>query len=235
MKNTFKNMLFGERLELLMKGTGLDVSKKGSSTQLARKMIEDGCLAFLVNSDLKKRIDSARSRIETHRRDVDSAENVEGKWLKAYCDYFKCSADYLFGYIDFPTHENTDIQKVTGLSKTAIDYLLAKSHSKYFTNVLDILLKPGYFDNALFHIDKYMAKVCEYEKLTKTRHERQKNIISECVENYGDLISYNYPYNDTLDSDIEKVETKMDVEELHIDKDFKYLIHEIADIAKQCT
>lgn len=125
MKIEFKNPLFGKRLEALMNDAGFDVNKKGASSQLAEKMLQEKCLEFLVNNDLKKRKDSARSRIDIHRS-LDSAENVEGKWLKAYCDYFKCSADYLFGYIDMPTHQQTDIEKVTGLSKAAINSLIGQ-------------------------------------------------------------------------------------------------------------
>lgn len=95
-------------------------------------MIEKNCLDFLVNDDLKKRTESARSRIDIHRS-TDSAESIEGKWLKAYCDYFKCSADYLFGYIDMPTYQETDIEKETGLSKDAINSLqsLKKLHELF--------------------------------------------------------------------------------------------------------
>lgn len=114
---------FGTRLETLMKQDGIDVSKKGANTILARKMIEKGNLSFLVNEDSKKRIETARTRIENHRK-TESAENTEGKWLKAYCDYFKCSADYLFGYIELPTHEKNNIKNHTGLSENAIDKLI---------------------------------------------------------------------------------------------------------------
>lgn len=122
MQNAFINLLFGKRLEYLMQCDGLDITRKGASAKLAKKMIEKNCLDFLVNEDSKKRHDSARGRIEAHRS-TDSVENVEGKWLKAYCDYFGCSADFLFGYIDMPTKEKTDINKLTGLSDAAIEAL----------------------------------------------------------------------------------------------------------------
>lgn len=122
MQNTFINPLFGKRLEYLMQCNDLDTTKKGASAKLAKKMIEKRCLNFLVNEDPKGKLDSARGRIEVHRS-TGSAENVEGKWLKAYCDYFGCSADYLFGYIDLPTKEKTDINRLTGLSGKAVDAL----------------------------------------------------------------------------------------------------------------
>ena len=134
MNNVFIKPLnsFGERLEALMEQDGINVSKKGSDTILARKMIENGSLSFLVNEDMKKRTETARTRIGIHRK-TESAENTEGKWLKAYCDYFKCSADYLLGYIDLPTHHETDIAKTIGLSPTAIRTLAGlKSLSNYF-------------------------------------------------------------------------------------------------------
>ena len=110
MSNGFKNT-FGQRLEYLMQASGIEITKKGANAELARNMLSKGCLPFYVNSDFKKSCESARSRIENHRK-TDFATSIEGKWLKAYCDYFKCSADYLFGYIDYPSHIETDIASV---------------------------------------------------------------------------------------------------------------------------
>lgn len=106
-----------------MQQKSIDISKKGANTILAKKMIENGSLSFLINEDMKKRTETARTRIENHRK-TESAENIEGKWLKAYCDYFKCSADYLFGFIATPTHVKTDVHDKTGLSAEAIEQLI---------------------------------------------------------------------------------------------------------------
>ena len=54
---------------------------------------------------------------------ISSSKSLATIYLADYCNFFKCSADYFFGYIDYPTKEETDIGKVTGLSKTAIETL----------------------------------------------------------------------------------------------------------------
>ena len=85
---------------------------------------------------------SARTQIGRHRNAI-SASSLEGKWLKAYCDYFNCSADYLFGYIDLPTHADTDIQKETGLSADSINFL--KAHKTIYPPVLNKLFHKANF------------------------------------------------------------------------------------------
>ena len=52
-------------------------------------------------------------------------DKVQGEYIVAYCKYFHCSADYLFGYTDIQS-DNPDIRnacKVTGLSEQAITKL----------------------------------------------------------------------------------------------------------------
>ena len=149
------------------------------------------------------------------------------------CKILECNVDYLLGNINCKTHDIQFIQQYTGLSEKAINYLHDKSRSKRYVNILNIFLNYGNFDNALFHIDRYMENVYLYQELTKIRRERRKKIISECIQNYGDLISYNYPYNDTLDKKIKDTEEKMNVEEFKIDQHFKFIIQQIERIAKE--
>ena len=44
--------------------------------------------------------------------------------MLAYCKFFHCSADYLLGLIEMPTHAETDIHAETGLSTEAIEQLI---------------------------------------------------------------------------------------------------------------
>lgn len=139
---------FGERLEYLMEISGINISVKGSNIDLARKMMKEGCLDFYVNSDSLKRLDSTRSQIEKHRK-VESAADISGKWLKAYCDYFKCSADFLFGYIDLPTHKTTDINKKTGLSKSVIENLEIMKTIDGISDTINQMFEAGLFNAAI--------------------------------------------------------------------------------------
>ena len=52
-----------------------------------------------------------------------STTNISAHTVKMLCDYFHCSADFVLGRINSPTHEKTDIHEVTGLSDQAIDTL----------------------------------------------------------------------------------------------------------------
>ena len=122
------NGTFGERLMLLMENDEngpIDTSKRGAAIELSRRMYNKKILEYSSDDyDIQgKNRDNARKLIFEHMK-LDSAENISGKWLKAYCDYFKCSADYLLGYIPLPTQKETDIQKETGLSKSAIKILI---------------------------------------------------------------------------------------------------------------
>lgn len=74
--------------------------------------------------------------------------------LVACCKFFECSADYLLGLIDLPTHEKTDFNKLTGLFDNCIDTLKeCNKHEAYdnsfagynrnITMVLNYLLYQG--------------------------------------------------------------------------------------------
>lgn len=127
MKIGLKNpdLTFGQRLEALMQEDGIAISKT-ASLALSKRLYEKGILKY-NNSDYDaqaKERDNARRQIDKHRG-IDSATRISGYWLKNYCDYFQCSADYLFGYISLPTHEKSNMQNQTGLSKESIDKLFA--------------------------------------------------------------------------------------------------------------
>ena len=57
---------------------------------------------------------------------ADDAKCLQGEFVNAYCKFFSCSADYLFGYTDIrtPNIEVRHICEITGLSETVINRLL---------------------------------------------------------------------------------------------------------------
>ena len=148
-----------------------------------------GLLNFLVNEDPKGRLDSARGRIEVHRS-TDSAENVEGKWLKAYCDYFGCSADFLFAYIDAPTKEETDITAEIGLDRHAISTL--KQLIQYDENLLKFinytLKDTRQFIDFLDNLSLYLQN----DYTTVLRYDKQDNAYIDCTQHMlcGDSIMF---------------------------------------------
>lgn len=226
--------LFKNRLWRLMEEQNILTTKK-----LAKKLYDGDYVSVKQKESFAdpsavygNAIGAVDKKIQDHLK-LDNTDKLQGEFAKAYCDFFKCSADYLFGYIEYPTHTTTDICKETGLSESAIKYLQEKSRSKHYTDILNILLRPGNFDNALYHISEYIEAASLYNGLRKIKDDKKQKIIDECLEKDGDLRSYNCPQDNSLDTMIKESEIKKDVEELRIDQNFKYIIQEIADIARK--
>ncbi len=154
--------------------------------------------------------------------------------IDIFCEMFDCDAAYLLcEYNDCKTYNNQFIHNETGLSEISINYLRDKARSKKYSNILGIFLKYGNFDNSLYHINNYMEAVRLYYGLIDIRKKRKEKVLLECIQNDGNLTSYNYPYNDFLDKKIKATEMEMNVAEFKIDQHFKFIIQEIKRIAKE--
>lgn len=226
--------LFKNRLWKLMEEKDIDTTKKLAKMLYDQKLVTvkqkysyDEPSKIYGNA-----IGAIDKKIQKHLN-ADTAKELQGEFVIAYCTFFGCSSDYLFGFIDCKTHDDQFIHDETGLSVISINYLRDKARSKKFSHILGIFLKYGNFDNALFHIEKYMKAVQLYEGLTDIRKKRNETVLLECIQKDGDLTSYNYPYNDSLDKKMKDTEMKMDIEEFKIDQHFKFIIQEINRIAKQ--
>ncbi|MDO4334163.1 MAG: hypothetical protein Q4C58_15975 [Eubacteriales bacterium] len=149
------------------------------------------------------------------------------------CNTFECDFDYFFTEMPCKTHGKQFIHEFTGLSENAIDYLHERSKSPQYLKVLNILLKPGNFDNAIPHIAKYMEVVKQFEGFNEIRKKRRDKMLLESMQEYGDLSHYNYPHGDSLETKIKDIEMQCDIEEFNIDKYFKYIIQEFEDLAKK--
>ena len=117
--------------------------------------------------------------IDIHLK-AKSAESIKGEWIKRYCDYFKCSADYLFGFISLPTHEETDIEKEIGLSRNAIKqlhHLTTYSHGKVNLIIIDYFLRSAKFYLALTEsINDYREKYECYEIGEEIRSKESQQV-----------------------------------------------------------
>ena len=131
MNKRFENLIlagFGERLGYLMQhdteehGGSIDPENRGASKELTKRLYKFKILEYNDSSENSK---SQQINItgRTVLKHLSSESTPETIWIKRYCEYFKCSADYLFGYIPLPTHENTDIESYTGLSNDSIECL----------------------------------------------------------------------------------------------------------------
>lgn len=125
---------FAERLEFLCTQKGIAYKdRKNLPRALAVAMVDSGIVSCVADRGYE--IENTRQKI---RGDLekDSARTVDH--LDLYCRYFGCSADFLMGYIDTPTHEEKALKDLTALSDTSCRALLEKD--SIITNALDLLL-----------------------------------------------------------------------------------------------
>lgn len=117
--------------------------------------VENDCHAITrLVADMEKKQDCNLSNAyKTIRSHVLDKSDIEITWLKNYCDFFHCSADYILGYISEPTHEITDINKSSGLSAAAISELLKADSDKKI--LFNRLVAGGYFDDLISKINTF--------------------------------------------------------------------------------
>jgi len=117
-----------ERLRNLYKLKGIRIDLRNWATNVAKEMYQSKIIEYSnregktfsqQNNDLARQL--KRHLTDDHKKPII----LETKWIIRYCKFFGCSADYLFGFIDNPTHEITDIRKQIGLSVDAITKLQA--------------------------------------------------------------------------------------------------------------
>ena len=154
--------LFKNRLWKLMEDNGIKTSLEMAKNLICHKCLNISNFDELDSSEKSKKYDSERKKIDVHLKS-DTAEHLQSSYLIAYCKFFNCSADYLLGFIDLPTHEFVDISKNTGLSPNAISTLkiLANYSTPNFRNnrleALNYMMKDtNLFFNFMSNISLYM-------------------------------------------------------------------------------
>lgn len=151
--------------------------------------------------------------------------------LTSICEEFGCSISFLFGEYNYRDYDNKFICEKTGLCENAIKKLIDQNSrpNHYFIDSLNILLLSQNFDNALSHIPQYMQAVKIVEIIGKQRRERQIEAVAHKDLETG---AYNCPYNENLEINYNKNQQDMILQEYTIDKNFKYVIQELNDCAK---
>ena len=71
-------------------------------------------------------------KIQKHLN-ANTAKELQGEFVIAYCTFFGCSSDYLFGIIDCKTHDRQFIHEYTGLSEIAISKL---QEAQIYNNII---------------------------------------------------------------------------------------------------
>lgn len=160
---------FAERLEFLCAQKGITYKdRKNLPRALAVAMVDSGIVPCVTDRGYE--IENTRQKI---RGDLekDSARTVDH--LDLYCRYFGCSADFLMGYIDTPTHEEKTLEDLTALSGTSCRALLEKE--KKIIRALDLLLPDP-------------QKVDAYDPSTDIDNDYDVEFVKYCL--FDDLSGY---------------------------------------------
>lgn len=188
---------FGNRLRYLIDISGIDTTKRGFTAVLSSKLFDNGIIKYTNQSndenEKAKQRDNVRKRIDEHLK-LESADNVSGIWLHRYCDYFKCSSDFLFGYIDLPTHNYTDIHKETGLSIDSLKNLCnftTYDQGRIRIAIIDYLIQNDYFSTNLMDlINSYYEKYNYFKASENIYIEEQKQIRKKAGNDLYKFIEY---------------------------------------------
>jgi len=178
--NTFGGKLYRLFLE---KGYDLEPQNSHALRSIEKDMLEKG----LITSDY-----DLRSQLSKDVKLSVPYPDISTSTLRMYCEFLGCSADFLLGFIDYPTHSLTDINKATGLAPESIktllfiekmncsellDYLLSKEDGLYFISLLnacsiyisDNIKDVSIFDfkeNKSIHVPKKSVLNVETDKTT---------------------------------------------------------------------
>lgn len=134
---------FGLRLMNLMKEAGYDTPKK-LATELYNKKLAS--VTPRKGGDIFRRegnaIESISKKINNHIKST-CATCLQGEFVKAYCEIFNVSADYLFGYTEIRSQDIAvrEICKKTSLSENSVIRLINANKSKVGMDRVEIWSK----------------------------------------------------------------------------------------------
>lgn len=168
LRNIFpiKNKDFGARLKSLMDYNYLDASSLATRICGFDYQPSIGDTSYTTFISTKR---SINKHLKIKGSLSDAGNNVTSRYISDYCQILGCEPDFLFGYIDSPTHAKTDINKEIGLSGKSIETLqkwkesLDKKERKKFlirnrpTDTLNLLLSEPFITEHLFKgIEDYL-------------------------------------------------------------------------------
>ena len=160
---------FVNRLAFLCSQKGIKYKDiKNLPLALARELVDSEIIPPIGTR--KDRIENARQKIT---RDIKNEFPIKAEFLDCYCRYFGCSADFLMGYIDTPTHEEKVLKDLTALSDTSCRALLEKK--KKIIRALDLLLPD-------------LQKVDAYDPSTDIDNDYDVEFVKYCL--FDDLSGY---------------------------------------------
>lgn len=133
--------VFAERLDRLI-NEKIKVKKGERREELASKLFH----TEPTTSGKEKIVCYSKSEIDKWCS-IRSTEFPTPEALIQLSEFLGCSIDYLYGKEDCPTHENTDIHNLTGLSDNAINALI--KYKSDFEKPLPDRINKSYIENRL--------------------------------------------------------------------------------------
>lgn len=113
--------IFYNRLWKLM-----EERKLSTARALAQALFAEGIVPVDSTSEDKISIIGSMTRRIQEHLNLEDTDKLQGRYVKAYCDFFGCSADYLFG-LSSTKSGNPDVIKfceATGLSEKSVRRLI---------------------------------------------------------------------------------------------------------------
>ena len=113
--------IFYNRLWKLMEDRNLSTARELAQALYAEEIVP----VDSASEDEISIIGSMTRRIQEHLN-LEGTDKLQGRYVKAYCDFFGCSADYLFGLSSIKS-ENPDVIRfceATGLSEKSVRRLI---------------------------------------------------------------------------------------------------------------
>lgn len=161
--------LFKNRLWKLMEKKGIfsanELARQLCQSDLVKVKVKDAELFLDKNELMKRRVYSTTNKIQAHLN-LDDTAKLQGEFVVAYCTFFGCSADYLFGNIECTTKEKQICQDLTGLSEDAIE-ILEEDKNLFFPYVLTAINFLLEKDNFIDDKRKLLKLILQYVLLSQ--------------------------------------------------------------------
>lgn len=173
--------LFGQKLLGLMMEKNCDTPKALAKKLLEAKLVSVNTRGKDVFKNKDNAIGSIEKKIRIHLHAAD-ATCLQGEFVNAYCKYFGCSADFLFGYTDIrtPDIEIRKICEVTGLSEGVISRLMkdaADPESNYICEAWSQVLQSD-----LYHGIVQNWQMAGEQALLAAQKEVERNKLKKELE-----------------------------------------------------
>ncbi len=199
MKMKLDESKFKNRLRTLMYSRNLN-----SAADLAKALYDKGIItvseSFDDNSETKAKSSMAR-RIQDHLK-WDDADRLQGIYVTAYCDFFGCSADYLFGRTNIKSGNPkvVDFCNATGLSEKSVKRLIEdlpqdikKELVDFWSNVLESNVFYGVpleYHQMCYELGQYQAALRQIDKITEASNKIEDG--TTFAETWRTMMTENY-------------------------------------------